>query len=156
MIIAMEQDGRGHAERVGVDDDQAKTASSTAGSPPRHDAIRGSHGVVRGHVVAAAGILRDRLAKRWTLDALAEEVHLSRSQLARSFDATVGTSPMAFLRKMREERMARLPATTDLSVAEAGRSVGWRDPNYASATFHDYHGVSPTEYRRRHASPPIG
>lgn len=63
---------------------------------------------------------------------------------------------MAFLRKMRAERMARLLADTDLSVAEAGRSVGWRDPNYASATFHDHYRVSPTEYRRRHAPPPIG
>lgn len=44
-------------------------------------------------------------------------------------------SPMAFLRKMRAERMARLLASTDLSVAEAGRSVGCKDPNYPSATF---------------------
>jgi AraC family L-rhamnose operon transcriptional activator RhaR len=63
---------------------------------------------------------------------------------------------MALLHKMRAEQMARLLATTDLSVAEAGRLVGWKDPNYASRTFHDYHGVSPTEFRRRQSTPPIG
>jgi len=100
--------------------------------------------------------MRDRLADPWTLDALAEEVHLSRSQLARSFDATVGTGPMAFLRKMRVERMARLLATTDLSVADAARSVGWSNQFHASQVFHLAFGVSPTEYRRRQAPPPIG
>lgn len=93
-------------------------------------------GVVRGHVETAVGVLRDRLVEPWTLSMLAEEVHLSRSQLVRSFDATVGMSPMACLRKMRVERMARLLASTDLSVAEAARPVGWTDANYASRCFH--------------------
>lgn len=97
--------------------------------PSAPHAIRG---VVRGHVVAAVNVLRARLAEPWSLDALAGEVHLSRSQLARSFDATIGTSPMAYLRQMRVERMARLLVSTDLSVAEAARSVGWRNQFHAS------------------------
>ena len=109
------------------------------------------HGVVRGHVVAAVRVLHERLAEPWTLNSLAEEIHLSRSQLARSFDAAVGTSPMAYLRKMRVERMARLLATTDLSVAEAARAVGWTNQFHASQVFHVAFGMSPTEYR-----PPTG
>ncbi len=97
---------------------------------------RPQHGVVRGHVVAALDVLRTRLAEPWTLDSLAAEVHLSRSQLVRAFDATVGMSPMAYLRKMRAERMARLLASTDLSIAGAARAVGWTDANYASRCFH--------------------
>lgn len=99
--------------------------------------------------------MRDGLAEPWTLDALADEVHLSRSQLARSFAATVGMSPMAYLRKMRVDRMARLLASTDLSVAEAARSVGWRNQFHASHCFHAAFGVSPTEYRRSQTVPPI-
>jgi transcriptional regulator GlxA family with amidase domain len=113
------------------------------------------HGVVRGHVVTAVGLLRDRLAEPWTLDTLAAEVHLSRSQLARAFDATVRTSPMAYLRQMRVERMARLLASTDLSVAEAARSVGWKNQFHASQCFHAHYGLSPTEYRRRQTPPPL-
>ena len=45
-------------------------------SPPQHPTVLSGPGVVRGHVVAAVGVLRDRLAERWTLVALAE-VHLS-------------------------------------------------------------------------------
>ena len=56
------------------------------------------HSVVRGHVVVAVNLLRTRLAEPWTLDALAGEVHLSRSQLVRSFDASYGVSPTEYRR----------------------------------------------------------
>jgi transcriptional regulator GlxA family with amidase domain len=80
--------------------------------------VVGARGVVRGHVVTTVGLLRTRLAEPWTvgllrtrlaepwtLSSLAGEVHLPRSQLVRSFDATVGMSPMASLRRTRVERM---------------------------------------------------
>jgi len=111
-------------------------------------------GVVRGHVVVAVRVLCARIAEPWTLQALADEVHLSRSQLVRAFDATAGMSPMAYLRKMRVERMARLLVSTDLSVGEAAGSVGWKNQFHASQCFHAAYGVSPTEFRRQHAIPP--
>jgi transcriptional regulator GlxA family with amidase domain len=55
--------------------------------------VIGARGVVRGHVVTTVGPLRTRLAEPWTLSSLAGEVHLPRSQLVRSFDATVGDEP---------------------------------------------------------------
>ncbi|GAB3924494.1 hypothetical protein GCM10011575_03620 [Microlunatus endophyticus] len=113
-------------------------------------------GIVRGHVVVAVKLLRERIAEPWTLDSLADEVHLSRSQLVRAFDATVDMSPMAYLRQMRVERMARLLASTDLSVAEAARSVGWKNQFHASQCFHAHCGVSPTEYRRRQPPSSLG
>jgi len=123
------------------------------GTTPAPPAV---HGIVRGHVVTAISVLRTRMAEPWTLDALAKEVHLSRSQLVRAFDATVNMSPMACLRKMRVERMARLLVSTDLSVAEAARSVGWKNQFHASQTFLAHYGISPTEYRRRRSAPPVG
>lgn len=104
--------------------------------------------IVRGHVVAAVGVLRSRLAEPWRLGALADEVHLSRSQLVRAFDAMVGMSPLTFLRRMRVEQMAQLLTSTDLSIAEAARSVGWTDQNYASRCFHAHYGMSATAFRR--------
>jgi len=60
---------------------------------------------------------------------------------------------MAYLRQMRVERMARLLASTDLSVAEAARTVGWKNQFHASQCFHAHYGISPTEYRRRQSIP---
>jgi transcriptional regulator GlxA family with amidase domain len=73
----------------------------------------------------------------------------------RVFDATVSTSPMAYLRQMRAERMARLLASTDLSIAEAARSVGWRNQFHASQCFHAHYGISPTQYRRQQTPSPL-
>lgn len=117
-------------------------------SSPAKSKKSAARGVVRGHAVTTIKMLDGRLAKPWTLSALAEEVHLSRSQLVRSFDATVGMSPMAYLRRMRVERMARLLVSTDLPIAEAARSVGWRNQFHASQCFHSAlqglaHRVSP-------------
>lgn len=120
--------------------------------PPDATPMRG---VVRGHVVTAVGVLRARLADPWTVDELAREVNLSRSQLVRAFDATVGMSPMTYLRQMRVDRMARLLVCTDLSVADAARSVGWSDAFYASRSFHAHYGLSPTEYRRQQSAPSV-
>lgn len=131
------------------------TTTQHGNRPPRPEPAFAVRGVVRGHVVVAVKVLRERLAEPWTLDALAGEVHLSRSQLVRAFDATTGMSPMAYLRQMRVERMARLLASTDLSVAEAARSVGWRNQFHASQCFHVAYGISPTEYRRSQTAPPV-
>ncbi len=125
-------------------------ASIDAELPHSHQTKTRAHrGVVRGHAVAAVNAMRDHLSDRWTLDSLADEVDLSRSQLARSFAATVGMSPMAYLRKMRVERMARLLVSTDLSIAETARSVGWRNQFHASQCFHATVGLSPMAYLRQ-------
>jgi transcriptional regulator GlxA family with amidase domain len=70
------------------------TAESRGSSAQQHS---GTRGVVRGHAVVAVRILRTRLAEPRTLNSLAEQVHLSRSQLVRAFDSTIGMSPMAYL-----------------------------------------------------------
>ena len=63
------------------------TASGQRNTVDDQDTPRAGHGVVRGHVVVAIKLLRERIAEPWTLDLLADEVRLSRSQLARSFAA---------------------------------------------------------------------
>ena len=49
---------------------------------------------------------------------------------------------------------AGLLVTTDDSVAEIGRIVGWADPNYASRRFRQIYGSTPTDYRSRFATAP--
>ena len=132
--------------------DRRHRADGRRGAPPAHAAVAARpvvRGVVRGHVGTAVGVLRDHLAEPWTLDPLANEVHLSRSQLARSFDAVTSLGPMGYLRLMRVQQMARLLTHSDLPISAIARAVGWTDANYSSRCFHAYYGISPTEYRRR-------
>jgi AraC-like DNA-binding protein len=73
-------------------------------------------GIVRSHVETAVGVLRAHLAKPWTLDSLANEVHVSRSELVRAFDTVTSLGAKAYLRLMRVHQMARLLTHSDLSV----------------------------------------
>lgn len=100
----------------------------------------------RDEVIAAVDLMRDHLGRNWRMDALAREVALSVSQLARLFRTQVGVSPSACLAGLRAERMAELLETTSLSVAEAARASGWANPTVAARTFKKRYGVSPREY----------
>ena len=103
---------------------------------------------MRRHVDVAVRLLSSRLTEQWTLRALAEEVHLSASQLVRAFDAVVGLSPMAYLRHLRVQQMARLLSSTDLPIRDLAPTVGWPDANHASRRFRSHYGISPTRYRQ--------
>ncbi|WP_255218022.1 helix-turn-helix domain-containing protein [Micrococcus lylae] len=95
----------------------------------------------------AAHLLRGELARRWTLRALAEEVHLSRSQLGRVFVEAFGKSPIAYLAMLRVERMAHLLRTTDTPISVIANQVGWGDADFAARQFRRSVGVPPSRYR---------
>lgn len=96
----------------------------------------------------AVSLLHSRLSASWRLAELAAALNTSASQLVRAFRADLGVGPMTYLQQLRADRMAYLLRTTDLTVAAAGRTVGWDDPSYASRRFAARWGTSPTGYRR--------
>ncbi|OSM44559.1 helix-turn-helix transcriptional regulator [Nesterenkonia sp. PF2B19] len=95
----------------------------------------------------AAELLRSAPAARWTLNRLAESVHLSPSQLGRVFAEAYGKSPMSYLATVRAEGLARLLRETDLPITEAMEQVGWRSRGHAARTFSQALGVTPSRYR---------
>ena len=118
---------------------------------PRHPRDGDSAAPIRYRpsVTHAVSLLHAGVDHAWTLSALAEEVSLSTSQLARVFKADTGTSPMAYLQQVRVERFGYLLRTTHLTVAAAGRAVGWDDPSYAARRFQSHWKTTPTAYRDR-------
>ncbi len=59
------------------------------------------------------------------------------------WEDSVGVSDDA----LRVQEMAHLPRESDLSVAEAGRRVGWKSRNRAATAFQQGVGVTPSRYR---------
>ena len=108
----------------------------------------------RAEVLSAISLVRADPGYPWTMDDLAEKVHLSHSQLTRLFRASTGMSPMAFVRRIRAERMAELLASTSVSVREAGAAVGWSDASIASRIFKRRYGVPPRTFAISFGSPP--
>lgn len=92
-------------------------------------------------------VLRSDIARSWGLAELAGMVHLSTKQLSRVFVDAYGKTPLTYLTMLRVEEMARLLRETDVTIEQAGRRVGWRSRNRASAAFRECVGITPSRYR---------
>ena len=99
----------------------------------------------------AAALLRENPARRWTLDDLAAEVHLSPSRLSSVFVEAYGKTPLAYLTMLRAEHLAKYLRETDLTVAAAMLRVGWHSRSHATRLFRQYVGVTPGHYSQMRA-----
>jgi AraC family transcriptional regulator, L-rhamnose operon transcriptional activator RhaR len=100
----------------------------------------------------AMRLLESRLAHRWTLTELAEQLHLAPGYVIRLFKSATGLPPMAYLARLRAETAAALLLHSDQPVTCIGQAVGWPDQNYFARRFKAHYGLSATTYRARFAS----
>lgn len=114
---------------------------------PTAPRIRGSR-PLRTEARSVARLLREKPSRRWSVAELADEVHLSKSQVNRLFVDAFGKSPIAYLTMIRTEQMAALLRTTDAPITVIAREVGWSDADFATRQFRRSIGVTPTDYRR--------
>lgn len=115
-------------------------------SVPRH---QHRFAPLRGEVRRAAELLEERPEYPWTLNELANSVHLSASQFGRVFADAYGLTPLAFQRMIRTRRLAELLRDTDLPIEVAMRQVGWFSRGHAAHLFQMHVGLTPTQYRAR-------
>ena len=81
------------------------------------------------------------------LDDVAHRVASSRRQLQRCYAEIGNTTFRPHLTGVRMQRAAELLATTNLSVDEIARSVGYSQPAQFAKTFRVYQDVSPSAFR---------
>lgn len=104
-------------------------------------------------VAEATRVLHQHLGRAWTIANLASEVALSESQLTRLFRQDLGISPAAFLWNARADRMAELLSSSDVTITEAARSVGWQNASAASRAFKRRYGLTPSAFTTRTRGP---
>jgi AraC-like DNA-binding protein len=124
---------------------------TTSPKPPRHRAFA----PLREEVRRAAHLLHAEHGRRWTLPEIAQNVHLSPSQLGRVFVDAYGKTPIAYLTMIRVERMAALLRETEHPIRLIARQVGWSDPDYATRQFRRCVGMTPRQYRALSARCPV-
>ncbi len=78
---------------------------------------------------------------------LASEVAVSRSVLDERFREVLGLSPIRYLTEWRMHLAEELLATTEISVANAARRVGYQSEEAFSRAFKREHGLSPSHWR---------
>ena len=88
------------------------------------------------------------------LDRLARVAHMSKRHFIRSFQAAMGTSPIAYLVQLRVNHGASLLRRTRLSITEIAFQAGFTDSNYFTRQFKKLIGTNPSQYRKQY--PPVG
>jgi len=117
-----------------------------------HRPETGQTGPAHPAIGQAMRLLEDRLAYRWTLTELAEQLHLAPGYLVRLFKDATGLPPMAYLARLRAEHAAALLMHSDQPITCIGRAVGWPDQNYFARRFKAHYGLSASTYRARFAA----
>src|SRR3989442_12920044 len=91
--------------------------------------------------------VQDNLHRELRLAELSGPVHMSPYHFARLFKRSTGVSPHRFLVRRRIQQASALLAAQPLSIAEIGRSVGFRTPSPFTTTFRLVAGITPSLHR---------
>jgi AraC-like DNA-binding protein len=100
-------------------------------------------------VGAALALLRAQPDAPWTVADLARKVGLSRTALATRFRDLVGEPPMSYLARLRLGQAAGYLSSTDKTVRQIARLVGYESEASLSKAFRRAFGRAPGEYRRQ-------
>jgi AraC-like DNA-binding protein len=100
-------------------------------------------------VGAALALLRAQPDVPWTVADLARKVGLSRTALAARFRELVGEPPMSYLARVRLGQAAGYLSTTDKTVRQIARLVGYENEASLSKAFRRAFGCAPGRYRRQ-------
>ena len=82
----------------------------------------------------------------FTVEQLADDAGLSRSQLHRKMKELTGILPSDFIRNLRLEQGARLLRERKVNVSQVAYSIGFNSLGNFSKDFKHHFGMSPTEY----------
>lgn len=87
-------------------------------------------------------------AEKITLEDLANQVHLCRSESCRLFKRYMNESMFEYLLSYRIEKSLELLKDPRLDVTQAAGAVGFSNPGYYARIFRRRMGCTPVEYRR--------
>jgi AraC-like DNA-binding protein len=94
--------------------------------------------------------LHEEPARPWSVRELADVAVMSRSAFSERFSVLVGEAPMRYLTELRLTRAARLLRSTDATLADVARSVGYGSEEALSRAFKVRFGEAPSVFRTRH------
>ncbi|WP_285712945.1 helix-turn-helix domain-containing protein [Erythrobacter oryzae] len=98
-----------------------------------------------------ADFLAANIERRVPLGELAAIARLSPFHFSRAFARTMGMPPYRYQQQLRIARAAELLAASDMRIIEVALAVGYETPQALARVFVQQHGMTPSEWRRRHA-----
>lgn len=104
-------------------------------------------------VLKAQRLLMESFVSRPSVEELAREVGLSRSALCTGFRQILGQSVFDYTQNLRMEQALALLNERDASITQIAYTVGYKNVSSFSVAVQRHFGATPTELRRRGASP---
>jgi AraC-like DNA-binding protein len=103
------------------------------------------------HVSRCLALMHNEPARNWTVDALAQETHVSRSVLADRFAELVGVPPMQYLTRWRMILAAGMLRKDQCNLARIAEGVGYESEAAFNRAFKREYGVPPGVWRHHGA-----
>ena len=94
--------------------------------------------------------IRKNLDSRLDIGMLADKACMSRDHYIRVFKRETGETPNVYITKRRLERAELALVTSDLSIKDIAKTLGYDDCSYFNRVFKQSEGVSPQQYRENH------
>ena len=100
--------------------------------------------------------VKNNLSNKITLADLSWKLHCSTVTLTEHFKNEYGITIMDYVMKKRMEKARRMLFNSELSIREIAEECGFSDNEYFSRCFKDYHGMSPTTWKKTQKSDATG
>ena len=91
--------------------------------------------------------ISQNFSRNFTLDEVADHVHLNPAYFSTLFKQSTGSSFKEYLNMVRIEESKRLLSNTDYSIIDISLATGFEDQSYFSKVFKKYTGLTPKQYR---------
>lgn len=101
-------------------------------------------------LLQATRLIQSQSFERFSLNAVAASLGISRMQLYRKFQAELGTTPIKYLTSLRLEKAKNLLTETDLTLDQISECCGYQNGFYLSRVFKNNCLMTPMEYRKAH------
>ena len=102
-------------------------------------------------VSAVSNYIQHHLSEPITTEQIAASLYISRTHLSARFHKETGITLSDYILKEKTEEAKRLLRYTDKSLAAISAYLGFSSQSHFSRTFRKYAGITPGEYRAKHA-----
>lgn len=90
------------------------------------------------------------LSEEATVNGVAKELNLSRSQCSKLFSKVYGLSPRQYVSRQKLNLAKELLVTTNLPMTDIAEKLGFHSASHFSRQFRRWTGQSPSEFRPKH------